>query len=256
MAREAVYVELDCLLDTRLGTVVRLDELAAVKLINDERYYAREHDDFSVIIPGFDDQAFRELYKNRDEETLVQSRPTNMLAALYGMMEKLVLDSINTPLIDKVEIDVNLYPYKLDKETVDDIKIMIMTYLPFQVRVNAVYLPPAHLTPAHIKETYGLIILYNLSEWFEFNLAGLQSSVRIPAVTMMAPALYLGKDHVPTKDQLLDEKDVKADGFVAIEVIMVEYVGLAMQPPIAYSLLRPDRFNDAKDKIKNTETGE
>lgn len=114
MANEkfSFYVTLDCLLDTRLGTLTRIDPKLAKAAIASGRYYNRLRDDFNLIC-GVDNAQYEQAYTWRDKETLKNAKTTlvyklinDATAESYDMYTRGVIPTLP-------EIVVNYHPYVL-----------------------------------------------------------------------------------------------------------------------------------------------
>jgi hypothetical protein len=110
---ETIYVDLDCLLDTRLGTLAKINpELASNALMNG--YHERDEDIFEGV--GVED--YRKAYEARDVDTLTLSVITGMFSFLHecvlAAFKRIQIDGI----FDAIQLEVNYWPYELDDEEV------------------------------------------------------------------------------------------------------------------------------------------
>ncbi len=67
--REVILIELDALLDTRLGTISLMDEALARKML-DLDYPNRISDEFNLLSDEIDMSVYNRAYADRDIETL------------------------------------------------------------------------------------------------------------------------------------------------------------------------------------------
>jgi hypothetical protein len=181
---EKVYVTLDCLLDTRLGTLAQISQDTAVKAL-ESNYFAREID----VFPGVSRQEFRDAYAKRNVDTLVASAATNVFlilqACVKGSLEDIALGGQN----NGITFIVNYYPYQLEPEEVAEIRKMILLRTADVMEVEMVSVGNMFLTPTYCKENYAMMIIYDYVDWYEMHLDAIQKTP-IPGVTLIAPALY------------------------------------------------------------------
>jgi hypothetical protein len=102
---ETVYFELDCLLDTRFGTIRKMGEEHADRLYAPE-YFSREEDKFE----GIDPTLFKKMYDERDEETLQCSSITAFVPRLKDLTQFLSVNAVARPDYSGIKIAVNVFP--------------------------------------------------------------------------------------------------------------------------------------------------
>lgn len=230
-----VLVELDALMDTRLGVITQLDDEAGLKCIQDERYFSRIIDDFSEIC-GISREVFREAYNKRDIRALEGGTITEVPFILAELTMKLGAETLNTPFVSEVVVHVNCYPYVLDEEEQEIIASAVAARCLEETRVMCVYIAPEHLTPSHILEHYSGMILYNHREWMEHHLEAFKTA-RMPRVSVLAPALYYAE--VPDKDEFTRNGIAPhINGFQLSELATTELYSLSLLPAVYYSIVR------------------
>ncbi|WJJ55163.1 hypothetical protein [Xanthomonas phage RTH11] len=230
-----VYVELDAYLDTRLAALGAISPKAATDCSQDPAYFDRVIDDFESIC-GVTREAFRNAYSLRDEEFLRASVITEIPFILDDLVRKLEAETVDTPFLSRVIVEVNTYPYKLDKETLNALSLAVMSRAGIETEVRCVSIPLERLTPTFCKERYGGLILYNFHDWMKHHLTAFEK-VKMPTVTVMAPALY--RDTVPSEDAFSGEGISKhITGFQLSEVGCVELFSLSLLPAANFSMVR------------------
>lgn len=233
---QVLLVDLDMLLDTRLATVARLNADQAAALI-ETTYRERVNDDFRRLIDGFDQEAFRSLYRERGEDTLTlqMARPTGFVVALAMICNSLQKQMIETPLVDSITVEINTWPYTFTEDEKEALVESISTYTSIDTKVRATRLSPQQITPALLKEHYAAYALYELDHWLCTHIDELKQ-VKIPTVTMFAPALYVGDP--PDDDDITVTGQGPINPFGALELSLSEYVTLSMVTPEYVSLVR------------------
>ena len=224
-----ILISLDCLLDTRIGTVSKINKDIANKLINSETYHIRDQD----LFDGIDKELFRKLYKERDEETLTLSLMTNMIPLLKHLVFNIKKQSIVMPFNSNGEIVINTYPYKLSIGVIETICKAMSVWMQGIAPITYVNYSPKELTPAFCKNNYALMIMYDYDEWLEVN-SELFLRTQIPDITLFAPSLYFVNK--PTKEELnkLNLKNINplqaietlAKGIVSLELIDISFFSI------------------------------
>lgn len=236
---EPVYVELDALLDTRLGTLARLGGDVASKVL-ESGYHTRQSDDFAAV--GVDKETFQTLYAQRDGETLAHSTVSNALQLLRRLTGALTEQSIVRPFHDGAKIIVNTFPYDLSVHERDEIGRAITVWTSNLAPVELVRIHPKDLTPQHCKTSYSLMIVYGFEEWLNTHTDAFQHC-RLPEVTMLAPALYR-VGHVPTPEELEQTLEKAAHPARAMELLASPLISLQLIEVKYFSILQSPTARD------------
>lgn len=194
MDKLGVYVELDCLLDTRLATIARIDQELAAKVIR-EGYHKRMSDHF----PGVPLDQYKELYANRDHTTLEHSVCTPVVKLVDQICEEFKAEAQTSPDHNGAFVTVNCYPYDVDEEERDILRMSIAEWIGTDVEIDVVSFPREELTPDYIITRYAVLVMYDYYNWMDMHARNFEVT-RIPSVRLIAPALYI--DNVPTKDEI------------------------------------------------------
>lgn len=244
---EVLYIELDCLLDTRYGVLVSLlGEKVQYVLANG--YFTRIRDEFKYG-PNPEDiitrEQFKEAYDKRSIDHLKQTIMTPMLGILTEFVEKAKLGQ-GAGDIDSSAITINTYPYQLDDETKEALKDAL------RVRVNPLYnysfcyLSPADLNPVHCRSSYSYMVMYDAGEWLSTH-AKQWHVVQTPDVVLSTPMLLRGtdisdeelvKEAVSNPMQFGNDKvDPQFAAFRATQLLAQQLVGLQYLPVKEFSVM-------------------
>lgn len=206
-----ILVELDCLLDTRAGTLARLgDDL--VEQVLKSGYHTRRADWFE----GVDMAEYERLYKGRDVITLAHSYPTDCFKTVRDLVRKIeqTVTEQNSPYGRVNRIFVNTYPYKLSAEEQAEIGKALVVRFGTMTPVELVHLATKDLSPKHVRENYGFMFLYEYDPWLSehFNVDPTKDDIRhalknlLLNVTVFSPAIYYKKPPtVEEEDKLAKE---------------------------------------------------
>ena len=195
-----ILVDLDCIVDSRLGTLYKgwpskIDEIL------ESDYYKREADDWSDL--GIDKKEYDEAYNNRDIETLKNSYKTNFINKLIKKIIDLDASRITNPRVGNIHLNINFHPYKLPDAVVKKY-IDIFTYImPPTIVIKAVNMPFKDISLNLLRQEYGGYYLYSFNDWYVAQYENLKNQFA-PDVAVSIPKLFPSKDSIPTKDDLED----------------------------------------------------
>ena len=225
-----ILISLDCLLDTRLGTLSRIDSAIVNLLLDDPSYHTRDQDVFT----GVDREVYKTMYRKRDDVTLQHSMLTNIIPLLKHLVGKLKEQSVVRPFHDGGHLIINVYPYVLSKEIEETIGKALAVWMHGLASVSIVRYSPKELTPLHCKGSYSLMIMYDYEEWLEIN-AELFLRTQIPEVTLFVPAIYF--TNKPTDEELKTLNGGKISPMKALELLAKGIVGLEIIDVMWFSIL-------------------
>lgn len=232
-----IHVQLDALLDTRLGLMAILDPQGAVKMATSEDYFARVNDDFSKY-STITDAAFKEAWEQRKAEVLRHSIKTHIPIMLHELITRLEIQEETTPFHQSPELEINVWPYTdLTEEEREAIRLAVLYHGGIQTIPEIVCFPPQELTPRKIKREYSGLVLYDLRDWLQHHL---QDFVKCPCptVTVLAPALFAGTP--PDVDQIVDDPEFRSgvSAFSMTELACIEFFQLNLLDVKYFSLWR------------------
>lgn len=234
-----IYVALDVLLDTRIGTVAKLCGNDVAANVLSANYHARLDDKF----PSVDVDAYKAMYAKRDLETLSLSTLTGAMAFLQTITSSLMQQVLTRPYHDGVRVVVNTYPYQLDEEDnqllldglAEKMSVFARVEIPF--KLETIFKSDIELTPEFCKDNFAAMLMYEYDNWFF-----LQQHAFIkrpaPEVTVYAPAIY----HVqtPTEEEI---EEARAQLWHPLEAIMKTargWIDLQLIDVVHFSIVKPN----------------
>lgn len=232
-----LYVDLDALLDTRLGLLSIHYPEAFQRCFHSDEYFLRDEDDFTPW-GGPDRETFRALFEKRDIEVAQSSVMTAvplMVKNLLGILER---DFDETPYLKNVGLTVNIWPYVFDEEETEMLSKIMMVYGGVNTIPTVIRLSPEKLTPEYIVARYTGMIMYEFRSWLALQMENLKPMV-MHNVSFIAPALIHG---VRASGELLQEGGLKADANIhqLTEAALREFLFLENSPALFFSVYRPD----------------
>lgn len=223
---KTVLVELDCLLDTRLGTVERINPAAANRLYLGDAYYERDIDDWATLTEGVVDNAtFQSHYAARDAHTLELSRPTRMLGFIKRLTQDLDASKVMSPEIESVHVVVNVHPYTLSERECEVLETLVYSYCAIGTKVTTTSLAYEAITPETMETHFDGVVLYEFDRWFTLHAEALNQKL-IPRNSLFSPALYIKPPEALKKET--PEEFHSVTPFAQLEMAMVERLGLEL----------------------------
>ena len=229
--KQRILVDLDAILDTRLGTLMRMGVGEKALALN---YRQRKSDRWAEMGLDVDQVEYDRLYAERDIYTLAASRPTNISYLLNQITEYLSRLRLNAPMYDTCEVIVNLYPYQLDKDVQDEIVVAVSSWVSMDSTITTAYRAPKDITPNWLSGQAEGYVVYDFDGWLTHHGEAFKSC-RIPRNSVIAPSLYW--------NETPENESVEVDGvgqispFAAVEVALLEYVSVNFQKPEHFSLI-------------------
>ena len=211
-----VLVDLDSILDTRLGTIALLSQEAAKALGPSKEYISRETDIFSTLDSRIDDVEFRDRYLKRNEDTLKCSVITDIPYQLGISVKNLTHHVDNGLMGGIIEIVVNTYPYRLSEEVRDLLRLAMQQFIPMPGNVTIEYIDVYALSPSLIKSRYDEWYAYHIDEWLSIHQQSILTSIMKPVLVTLP--------RLSTTGVIPDSPDV--DPFSAKELIFSTYFRL------------------------------
>lgn len=224
-AVERIYLDLDTILDTRLGTLARHNQQLASQVLSGP-YHERDMDEF----PGMSRDQFMQLYAQRDVDTLLHSVRTNVFALMHSISRSQLETNAMGGNFDQITYVVNTYPYDLTAEEMDQLRSVIELVALDTYPVEMVRLTDQELTPKFCKSEYAMMVRYHWGYWVDMHKDGFLET-QMPGLTLLAPATY---------ERRPDLAALKAAGemhpFHALELSVAPILGLRLMPVSMFSI--------------------
>lgn len=238
-----MLVELDCILDTRLGVLLDIDP-EKVPTILAKDYHGRLWD----VFPEVDLLTYQKRYKERDSSVLKNAWATPMVDLIEDFVFKTLKQTLRTPFHKTPKVDINIYPYVLTDEEVSVIISAIAVITNEQTDIEVVSYSPEELNPVFLKNHYEVVMMYDFHIWLETHaVSGVWKKYSCPNVTLMAPLMVKNNS---TYDASKKVQDILTD-YETLSKTMSPYVDIQFLPIEAFSW----KFNPNKAIIPDTNQG-
>jgi len=220
-----VYVELDCIVDTRLSIMYDVDKNIVEPYLKNGKYFKRIMDQFGYISV----RLFRTIYKMRNNNTLDNPAPTEIpdLISDYCFEALQTSKSLNDG--SPINVYLNIYPYTLTTENIEYLRMGFSNNLRTDVNVIIINKPPYEITPDYINENMGMVVMYDALWWIEYNMQNKRLLDRsLPDVTFLTPMLLHRKLIIKETEinKLFEDLENNLKMLVGIIFIPVKYFSL------------------------------
>lgn len=234
--KQNTLIDLDCLVDTRLGLLFQhyrdhYNKLSDVQM-NDIIH--RTHDTMWQWACVSEDD-WRAQYDARDVSTLKHSLPTDMMVNLKPIIMSKYVEGKTSPVHHPLHLFINIYPYVLDNEECEVLVDAIKECTFDDLDVDVVRLSPESLTPGSVKDRYQVLFMYEGVKWLELHKQELLDC-KMPRTILNLPG-YL----IDNKEAMEAAEQENVDPFERAKVAMSEFITLEFLSPNFFSLYVGDK---------------
>lgn len=225
-----IYLDLDTILDTRMGTLATMGTEHAVRTLNSGKYHQRIADQFE----GISRSTFDEAYAKRDINTLKRSLLTNVVFFLRRMIKDSLISAVINQKVEKMCFTVNVYPYNFDDPGMVEMLIACLrfhTYSTSSVRI--VSIPDEELTPEFCANNFVIMIRYDWVRWAAKHKKFYETK-GTPQLSIVVPEIFF--DDVPTPEDIQNLQMKKQNPFKMTVEITKAMFRLTHMPSSLFSI--------------------
>lgn len=188
MSSVKILVDLDCILDTRLGVAETLQPgLVNILLGND--WAQRTRDNIIWELGNFTEAEYKEAYGRRDYKVLAKSLRTGVPSFIDHELTEFTF----TQDVDKGEIsyavNVNIFPYLLSKAEADELIRTVLIMIPSVSKVDLYSIDPRGLTGDWLVNAgYTHYYTYDINSWLKRHSQKVIMSP-VPRLSVIGPRL-------------------------------------------------------------------
>lgn len=207
-----LLIDLDSLLDTRLGTIRTLYPDNDFEIEQNKLYRLRISDEMNLVDARIDPLKYTASYLKRDKVILRNSRISLVVAYLRKMLENLQGIMVgNNPILQDIKVTVNTYPYQLDITEKQLFAAGVQANIGLKEPPQLRYIEPETLTLKYMDENdYFMYVVYDFNGWasaaFDDRKADSLEAMglrRIENFTVIAPRLAVSVEaHEEAKKEL------------------------------------------------------
>ena len=160
----AIYVELDTILDTRFSLLHSIDDKLAMGSLVSGKYFNRITDTFGYI----SNDVWREIYRRRNENVLLKPIPTKIQWLVKNYVKEADFNRFVEGTGEAVKIYLNIYPYVLSEEKKEKLRMGLMNSMPVNVEVVFVNWSIMDITPEWVDENVSTMVMYDGLTWLGY----------------------------------------------------------------------------------------
>lgn len=187
-----VYISLDELLDTRLGIIVKHNPGLVKKWLDegsDSVYHTRACDKVFWESLGWEERTWVDKWLLRNKETLKNSIMTHAIKLIVECWEDYLNSNEEVKPEMEMMLEVNIHPYKMEKEELDTLRDILLSYLPMMKEVAFTDKHSGILTPDHFHNNYQYVIMYDFYQWTVMYAKRLKE-LNLPRTMFIVPKLF------------------------------------------------------------------
>lgn len=214
MYTRRILVDIDCLLDTRLG-LIRTRHPEKLQHVDSDIYRKRMSEVWAKAIGISDWDA---EYATRDVTVLANSRPTSFVAVLTEVIEQELLAMKLGQPTEPPTLSVNYSPYALSVEERREFERAFCDLFPV-IKVEVVNRPLSSLDPLTLARNWDCWFMYDWYGWIQTNMSRLQN--RIPKFVINRPALFTSEMTPEVAETL---KELEGNPFDELKRALAEFI--------------------------------
>lgn len=238
-----VLIDLDCLLDTRLGLINHLNPEVASRIAKQEHYWSRDFTDWELLTEGeITNEQFNTAWKERGNDVIKQSMMTSIFLPLESTLATHRINKEEGLSDFDVALVINEWPYTLSDDVHDAIKEAVRFHLSGNPLVIFTRTSLDELTPQHMVDNYHQVYMFDFLPWIKRHGFALEK-IHAPDLTVVVPRLFDQDPHD------LDTEQKKKDIFF-FQMITRYYFELQFIEVEYFSMFRPDVLNRLNETIR------
>lgn len=200
------FIELDCLLDTRIGVMSAVFPDWATRMAANPDYFRRIDDQFNKLDKLFPQIDYADTYAARTTDHIWgHSYMTSLVKILVNQSRALKVENVPLPEEYKYNLIVNLYPYKLDTEQKGALKSALMDKIACD-NISLVSFLPEVITPSYLANKVQSLIMYDFDTWIGIHMKALIANP-LPEVEVIHPVIVKMDMGVPIPLAVAQIKD-------------------------------------------------
>lgn len=243
-----VLIDLDCLLDTRLGIIHQLCPEAALDIAQSDHYWLRDYTDWEELTHGrVTNEEFKEAWLNRDNDVILNSMMTSIFLPLESTLANHRINKEEGISEYDIALVINEWPYVLGDEVKETIKEAIKFHLSGSPSVIFTRTTLDDLTPVHIVDNYHHVYMFDFLRWIKRHGFGLEK-IHAPGLTVVVPRLF---DINPRE---LDTEAKKKEIFL-FQMVTRYYFEVQFIEAEYFSMFRPSVVERLDKSMKQDDNG-
>jgi hypothetical protein len=169
-----ILICLDTLLDTRIGTVARLNQDAARLMLSNTEYHNRDFNDWGFLTQGLvTNEQFAEAYATRGGENTNLTLAASFETGMQPVIDRLLIECsvlARDQLVaseNEVAIAINTWPYDLNAQQEEDLLDIMHAKFGRELPIELVEISLDELTPQVMYACFAMFVSYHFVDWFK-----------------------------------------------------------------------------------------
>lgn len=196
MSIKRILTTIDAHLDTRLGTIARLSQSAAERVLANHDYWTRENETWFRFTDGMiTDDEFNHEYALRGGANTVATLSASIRTGITPFIIRLLADDhINriNQMADPetlIGLTINYWPYDLDSNGVEWLRDIMHELYGQTTLIEMVSIPLPDLTPQFLNENFAACVMYEFHEWIKMHAVEL-GKIRLNCFNFIGPKIF------------------------------------------------------------------
>lgn len=244
-----IYTSLEALFDLRQGTLTYIDVDFATAVTSEKEYFTREVDVFSTEklakngtpMGALRKEIFDAVYKKHKDQILKNSLMSKVILFIADLYRQFSKQAILTPFLSSVELDINIYPFKLSEEEVSTLLECVVELMGGACTVNIIDLSESDLNVTYVKENYVAMVMYNYVDWFNLHTEDIQKR-SLTQVGLYVPKL--NSIRKLTKEEMDEFKKKKLTPFEFMVNALAPFITIQFLPISTYCANIPSNLDE------------
>lgn len=225
MQLKRILTPLDIHLDTRLGTINRINPAAAEAIINNQEYWLRENDFWDKLSGGLiTNEEFAHAYAERGGVNTIATLSGSIRTGIVPFILRLLTDDHINRLnqmadpMTAVGLTVNYWPYVLNSVEIDWLEDIMHQLYGNSLTIELVSIPMDQLTPNLMNENFAACVMYEFPEWIKIHKEELEK-IKLNCFNFIAPKIFeRDVTEVP-----IDQKQAALNAFRLLNLLHMDF---------------------------------
>ena len=241
-----IMIDVDAMIDTRLGTIDKLYGSEVTASLLTQRYLTRPTDEFHLLNPAINTEEYRKAFEKRDVECVGRGMPTNLMSD-FGAMLDAHLDEIlgQNPENKRIKIELNVAPYDFNNEEKQDLADCFREWTGTPFDINVIDIPVEQMTMSLIaSRKWSAIFTYDFDRFQYYTFvknARPGIDVGNPQVSLFVPRIAASIENLKDSQNLVLPNGNSLDTFDFLRVHYGPLIGLEFIDAYKFSAYFPDK---------------
>lgn len=205
MNTKKVYIDIQSLMDLRMGTLMTISPEFGIALSEDLSYYDRKVEKFGNPDLGYlDKEKYQAVYDKYGLVILKNSVLTKMHMFLLALCCDFAEKKLGSPTNAPLEIAVNTYPFEFSPKEQKELILCLTQYLGNLFNITINYIDSNNLSVEDVADNYLAMVMYNPKPWLDAHARVLRNG-KAKMVKLYTPGVNHMREFTPEEEKLLQK---------------------------------------------------